>query len=63
MIIKLVAHFKQSRPNMRRTLHFICAFLFFGDALAFDEEDAEKVREFMNGLNECRGIPGNSLSI
>ena len=25
---------------------------------SFDEEDAEKVREFVNGINECREIPG-----
>ena len=37
-------------------LVFLLACLTY--TLAFDEEDAEKVRDFMNGVNECMAIPG-----
>ena len=39
-------------------LHLLYVAILFSHAFGFDEEDAENVRNFMNGVNECRGIPG-----
>ena len=30
---------------------------------AFDEEDAEQVRDFMHGINGCRGIIGKIITL